>query len=150
MRRRRIPSRRLTTSPTDMSAREGDQQRPATPTRKQLGDHAEGVAARYLMSRGVSIVERNVFCRGGEIDLIGRDGDTLVFFEVRYRKQGGLTDGATSIGWRKQQRILKAASWYLHRHGLWNHNCRIDVIAVAPGDTHKYRIRWIRNAIEAQ
>lgn len=133
-----------------MTAREGNEQRPpATATRKQQGDHAEGVAARYLASRGVTIIDRNVFSRGGEIDLIGRDGQTLVFFEVRYRKQGGLTDGAGSLGWRKQQRVLRAASWYLHRHGLWNHDCRIDVIAIAPGDTHKYKIHWIRNAIQA-
>lgn len=132
-----------------MTAREGiNRPTPAT-TRKQQGDHAEGVAARYLASRGVTIIDRNVFSPGGEIDLIGRDGQTLVFFEVRYRKQGGLTDGAGSISWRKQQRVLRAASWYLHRHGLWNHDCRIDVIAIAPGDTHKYKIRWIRNAIQA-
>lgn len=133
-----------------MTAREGNTQRPgAATTRKQQGDHAEGVAARYLASQGVTIIDRNVFSRGGEIDLIGRDGETLVFFEVRYRKQGGLTDGASSISWRKQQRVLRAATWYLHRHGLWNQNSRIDVIAIAPGDTHKYKIRWIRNAIEA-
>ena len=133
-----------------MGAREGNTQGQDGHNRKQQGDHAEGVAARYLASRGVTIIERNVFCRGGEIDLIGRDRDTLVFFEVRYRKQGGLTDGAGSIGWRKQQRLLKAANWYLHRHGLWNQNCRIDVIAIAPGVTHKYRISWIRNAIQAE
>lgn len=133
-----------------MAAREGKTQEPGqAATRKQLGDHAEGVAARYLASRGIKIIERNVFSRGGEIDLIGQDGDTLVFFEVRYRKQGGLTDGASSVSWRKQQRLLRAASWYLHRNGLWNLNSRIDVVAIAPGDTHKYRIRWIRNAIQA-
>jgi putative endonuclease len=48
--------------------------------RKALGNHFEGVAERYLSSQGVLILERNVYNRGGEIDLIGRDGDTLVFF----------------------------------------------------------------------
>ncbi|SFR73217.1 putative endonuclease [Marinobacter daqiaonensis] len=133
-----------------MDAREGSQRKPAQgPTSKAVGNHAEAVAARYLQSKGVTITDRNVYSRGGEIDLIGRDGDTLVFFEVRFRKSGSLTDGAESIGWRKQQRLLRAATYYLHRHQLWNCNCRIDVIAIAPGDTSKYRVRWIRNAIQA-
>ncbi|MCK7543858.1 YraN family protein [Marinobacter bryozoorum] len=119
------------------------------PNRKALGDQAEAVAGRYLQSKGVRILERNVYNRGGEIDLIGQDEETLVFFEVRFRKQGGLTDGAESIGWRKQQKLLRAVSFYLHRHGLWDHPCRIDVVAIAPGTTHQYRIRWIRNAIQA-
>ena len=60
-------------------------------SRRDQGQHAEGVAARYLESKGVVILERNVYNRGGELDLIGRDGDTLVFFEVRYRSEGSLT-----------------------------------------------------------
>lgn len=133
-----------------MTAREGKGSlRPPGADRKQQGDHAEGVAARYLESRGVKIIERNVYSRGGEIDLIGMDGDVLVFFEVRYRKRGALTDGAESVGWRKQQLLVRAASFYLHRHQLWNHNCRIDVLAIAPGDRAKYKVRWIRNAIQA-
>ncbi|SRR5690554_4260235 len=135
-----------------MSAREG---RPATPqgqnnSRKAQGNHAEGVAARYLQTKGVRILDRNVYNRGGEIDLVGYDSDTLVFFEVRYRKRGALADGAESVGWRKQQKLLRAVSFYLHRHGLWDHPSRIDVVAIAPGTTHQYRIRWIRNAIQAQ
>ncbi|UZD66818.1 MULTISPECIES: YraN family protein [Marinobacter] len=134
-----------------MRARDGDTT-PATGrvNRKKLGDQAEGVAARYLQSKGVRILERNVYNRGGEIDLIGQDAETLVFFEVRFRKRHALTDGAESIGWRKQQKLLRAVSFYLHRNGLWDHPCRIDVVAIAPGTTHQYRIRWIRNAIQAE
>lgn len=117
-------------------------------TRKATGDHAEGVAARYLQTRGIILLARNVFSRGGEIDLIGRDNDTLVFFEVRYRGTGSLTGAAESITPIKQKRIIRAASFYLHRHGLWNATSRIDVIAIAPGERKKYRIQWIKNAIQ--
>jgi putative endonuclease len=117
--------------------------------RKALGNHFEGVAERYLSSRGVLILERNVYNRGGEIDLIGRDGGTLVFFEVRYRGPGSLTDAASSVNYPKQRRLLKAVSFYLHRYGLWDSICRIDVIAISPGTTKKYRVQWIRNAIQA-
>lgn len=116
---------------------------------KTLGNHFEGVAARYLMSRGVRILERNVYNRGGEIDLIGQDGDTLVFFEVRYRGPGHLVDPASSISFPKQQRLLRAISFYLHRHGLWDTLSRIDVVAITPGTLKKYRVQWIRNAILA-
>ncbi|MCM0611023.1 YraN family protein [Marinobacter sediminum] len=117
--------------------------------RKTLGNHFESVAARYLASRGVHIIERNVYNRGGEIDLIGRDKDTLVFFEVRYRGPGSFTDPASSINYPKQRRLLKAASFYLHRHGLWDSLSRIDVIAISPGTIKKYRVQWIKNAIQA-
>lgn len=118
-------------------------------SRKSTGNHAEGVAARYLMSRGVNILERNVFSRGGEIDLVGMDGETLVFFEVRFRGGGSLVGAAESITPTKQKRVLRAASFYLHKHGLWNAYSRIDVVAIAPGERSKYRIQWIKNAIQA-
>ncbi len=116
---------------------------------RQRGNHYEGVAARYLVSRGVRILERNVYNRGGEIDLIGMDADVLVFFEVRFRKTDSLVDPVSSVTWQKQKRLLKAAAFYLHRHGLWNASTRIDVIGITPGTTSKYRVQWIRNAIQA-
>ncbi|MFL1454400.1 YraN family protein [Marinobacter sp. GN3S48] len=119
------------------------------PGSKAIGTHTEAVAARYLQSRGVTILERNVFSRGGEIDLIGRDGESLVFFEVRYRGHGSFSGGAESVTREKQRRLVKAASYYLHRNGLWNVPSRIDVIAIAPGDIKKYRVQWIKNAIQA-
>ncbi len=121
----------------------------AQKTPKTTGNHAEGVAARYLMSRGVNILERNVFSRGGEIDLVGSDGGTLVFFEVRFRGGGSLAGAAESITPTKQKRLIRAASFYLHKHGLWNAHSRIDVVAIAPGESTKYRIQWIKNAIQA-
>ena len=117
--------------------------------RKKTGDHYEGVAARYLASRGVTIIARNVYNRGGEIDLIGQDQDTLVFFEVRYRGPGSLVDPASSVNYPKQRRLVKAVSYYLHKHGLWDAVSRIDVIAISPGITKKYRVQWIKNAIQA-
>ncbi|TGN38137.1 YraN family protein [Marinobacter confluentis] len=120
------------------------------PSRKATGDHAEGVAARYLFTKGIQVLERNVYNRGGEIDLIGRDpDDTLVFFEVRYRGAGSLAGAAESITPTKQKRLIKAVQFYLHRHKLWDAPCRIDVVAIAPGEHQKYRIQWIKNAIQA-
>ncbi|MGO1502487.1 MAG: YraN family protein [Marinobacter sp.] len=117
--------------------------------RKAIGTYFEGVAERYLFACGVEIRERNVYNRGGEIDLIGLDNDTLVFFEVRFRGNGSLVDPASSISYPKRQRLLKAVSFYLHRNQLWDTNCRIDVVAISPGTVKKYRVQWIKNAIQA-
>ncbi|MBS8241996.1 YraN family protein [Marinobacter lipolyticus] len=119
------------------------------PGSKAIGTQTEAVAARYLQSRGVSILERNVYNRGGEIDLIGQDGDTLVFFEVRFRGLNSLVGAAESITPSKQRKLIRAASFYLHRNGLSSAPCRIDVVAIAPGEVSKYRIQWIKNAIQA-
>ncbi|WP_431474741.1 YraN family protein [Marinobacter sp. KM021] len=118
--------------------------------KRAIGSHYEGVAARYLAKNGITILEQNVYNRGGELDLIGRDGDTLVFFEVRYRGDGSLVDPAGSITYGKQRRLLRAASYYLHRHGLWNIASRIDVVAIMPGTVRKYRVQWVKNAIQAE
>lgn len=120
-----------------------------TASSKASGDFYEAVAARYLTKHGVRLIDKNVRFRGGEIDLIGYDGDTLVFFEVRYRAAGSQTSAAESVSASKQQRLVRSAKTYLHRHSLWDTNARIDVIAIAPGIVSRYRIQWLRNAIEA-
>lgn len=116
---------------------------------RQLGQYYEGVAARYLTTKGVRVIDQNVHNRGGEIDLIGMDADVLVFFEVRFRSTGALVDPISSVSQRKQKRLVRAASFYLHRHGLWNRATRIDVIGITPGQSSKYRVQWIKNAIQA-
>ncbi|MGC8121618.1 YraN family protein [Marinobacter sp. VGCF2001] len=116
---------------------------------RKLGQHYEGVAARYLGTKGVKIIDRNVHNRGGEIDLIGLDDDELVFFEVRFRAEGALVDPASSVSPIKQRRLVRAASFYLHRHGMWERPSRIDVVGITPGHRSKYRIQWIKNAIQA-
>lgn len=118
-------------------------------SRKAVGNNAEGVASRYLERQGVKIIARNVYSKGGELDLVGMDSDVLVFFEVRFRGASSFSTGAESIGYTKQRRLVRAASFYLHRHGLWNLQSRIDVISIAPGTVKQYRIQWIKNAIQA-
>ena len=98
--------------------------------RAQRGAAAEALAAQYLQERGVAIVARNYRCRGGEIDLIGRDGDTLVFVEVRLRSSAAFGGAAESIGARKRKRLALAAAHYLARIGR-EPPCRFDAILLA-------------------
>jgi len=118
------------------------------PPRTQ-GANAEELACRYLLQQGLRLITRNYHCRQGEIDLIMRDTDNLVFVEVRYRRQSRYGSGLESVNRRKQQRIAHCAAHYLHRHPRAGQlAARFDVVAVSP-DSAGPRIEWIRNAFEA-
>ena len=106
------------------------------------GALAEEQAARFLAARGLKILARNHRCRGGEIDLVCRDGATLVFVEVRLRTSRAFGGAAASITPAKQRRIVLAANHYLAGKPL--PVCRFD--AVLLDGTH---IDWIRNAFDA-
>jgi putative endonuclease len=115
---------------------------------KAVGDAGEAEAEIYLVEQGLEPVRRNFRCKAGEIDLILLDGETLVFVEVRLRTNPHCDTGAESITYRKQQKLIKAASWYLLKHPEYAMKpCRIDVVSL--GNTHRHpRLEWIKNAIE--
>jgi putative endonuclease len=94
-------------------------------------------------ARGLSLVERNYQCKLGEIDLIMRSDDTLVFVEVRYRKATHFGGAAASVSPAKQQRLRRAALSYLQSKGLneSRQSCRFDLVACEGTD-----INWIANA----
>lgn len=110
---------------------------------RSIGEEAERRAAEYLAGRGLRLVERNFHCRGGEIDLIMRDGVVVVFVEVRARSASRFGGAAESITSVKQARIILAARHYLAREGL-DAPCRFDALLL-DGD----RLDWIRGAFEA-
>ena len=116
---------------------------------RNQGRDAETAAADFLESKGMRILERNFNCRAGEIDLIGHDGESLAFIEVRARKEGALVDGLASVDERKQRKLIRAARFYLHRYGLDNCFCRFDMIAVTIIPGNDYRFEWIPNAFDA-
>jgi putative endonuclease len=111
--------------------------------RHAAGARAEALAAAYLEARGFAVLERNFRCRTGEIDLIARDGDTLVFIEVRLRRRGDYGGAAASIDGAKQRRIAIAAQHYLARRGA-PPECRFDVVLLERLDPG--RLEWIRGA----
>jgi putative endonuclease len=116
---------------------------PTRLSRKQEQGRAwEDVALAWLERHGLVLVEANFQCKLGEIDLILRDGATLVFVEVRQRADGAPVSAAESISRAKIRRIVRAAQLYLQRFDRLP-PCRIDVVAIDGND-----IDWIRNAIE--
>jgi len=114
-----------------------------TRTARQLaGDVGEDVALAHLQKHGLTLVERNFSCRGGELDLIMRDGATVVFVEVRRRASSAYGSAAASIGSAKQARLRVAANTWLRRYRM-PPACRFDVVAI-DGVT----LSWLRNAID--
>jgi putative endonuclease len=109
------------------------------------GRNAEAYAARYLESHGLTIVERNYRSRYGEIDLIARDGATLVFVEVRQRRSSAFGGAAASITAAKQARLILAARHWLLRHG--ETPCRFDCILL--DGLEPKNIEWLRDAFSA-
>lgn len=105
------------------------------PTRP-VGQLGEEVAARFLESRGFRILARNLRSRLGEIDLVARDGATLVFVEVKARRGLASEPPQVSVDGRKRSRLARLALDYLARAWLRDLACRFDVVAVTfdPGD----------------
>jgi putative endonuclease len=101
-----------------------------TQARQQTGRRGEDVAAAALEARGYVVVARRYRTRAGEIDIVARDGDTLVFVEVKARHGREFGDPAEAVTWRKQHRIVGMAADYLTRTG--QHECpvRFDVVSV--------------------
>lgn len=117
------------------------------PNRKAIGDEAELLACEYLSKRGLRLLTRNYRCRGGEIDLIMQHDDSLVFIEVRYRKNIGYGRAAETITVNKQRRIIHCAQVYMQRHRAWNAPARFDVVSIE-GQAEKLQVDWISNAFE--
>ncbi len=110
---------------------------------QQQGTEAEINAQDHLMQQGLQVIKRNHRCRGGEIDLVMRDADTLVFVEVRLRRNKNFGGALASVDRRKQSRLTIAAQHYL-QNNTWNGPCRFDVVGIdASGNP-----QWIKNAFD--
>lgn len=107
------------------------------------GRYMEQQACVYLQRAGLILLATNVQYRCGELDLIMRDQQTLVFVEVRYRRNDHYGDAAATVTWPKQRRIIRAAGCWLLNQGqsLVTSDCRFDVLAI----TAK-QVQWLKNA----
>lgn len=125
------------------------QRRKPAPTKTQAGAAMENAAAEWLNARGLICIARNFRCRGGEIDLIMRDGRTLVFVEVRLRSRDDFGSAAESVTATKQRRIVHAAQYYLATHaGTADLACRFDVLA-AKQEGEVIAWEWVQGAFYA-
>ena len=113
--------------------------------KRNVGSDKEDLVSRFLEKNGVRVLDRNYDTDRGEIDIIGADGDYIVFFEVKYRKAGEYGSPLEAITKSKVRRIVGASRIYLYNnHYSENTYVRYDCIGVLDSD-----ITWIKNAFDA-
>lgn len=110
------------------------------------GQIAEKKAANFLQKKGLKLLTKNYHCRYGEIDLVMREQNTLVFVEVRFRQSNHFGGALASVTPAKQNKLIKTAQHYLMKNNLVDVDCRFDVIGLT-GDLAKPNIDWLVNAI---
>lgn len=112
--------------------------------RRKIGTAHENEAVLFLKNRGYKIIEKNFYCRYGEIDIIAQDGDYIVFIEVKYRKNCNMGSPETAVDYNKKKHIIQSAQYYLYSR--YNRNdipARFDVVAIQGKSIH-----LIKNAFE--
>lgn len=111
--------------------------------RKTQGQRAEQQACKFLQQQGLKLIEKNYRCRFGEIDLVMRDGQQLVFVEVRYRSSSAFGGPLASIDHRKKANLIATAYHYLLVKKK-QYDARFDIVGITKGG----RTDWVTNAIE--
>ena len=98
--------------------------------RHRLGSEGERLAERFLTRRGFKTIARRFSTPVGELDLVMRDGRTVVFVEVKTRRDRDCADPEDAVGPRKQRRMTRAAGWFIHHQSWEDRPCRFDVVAI--------------------
>jgi len=117
--------------------------------RISLGKSGEERACRELERRGYAILARRYRSRFGEIDIIARDGPTIVFVEVKARTSDRFGGGAAAVTLHKQAKVMAMAEDYLARHHLRDLPCRFDVVAIGFGRNGEVLTELYQNAFDA-
>ncbi|MDF2488122.1 MAG: hypothetical protein K0S77_744 [Pseudomonas sp.] len=113
------------------------------------GKAAEHQALDYLRGQGLQLLAQNWRCKGGELDLVMLDSDTVVFVEVRYRLHADFGGALGSIDGRKQKRLVLAATLFLQKEPRWaGYPCRFDVVALQGSHHAGQPLQWLKNAFE--
>ncbi|MCX7552653.1 YraN family protein [Marinicella sp. S1101] len=115
-------------------------------TKHSNGQQAETFAAQYLQRQGLKLLDQNYNTKLGEIDLIMRDGQCLVFIEVKFRARSDWAHAAETVTLSKQQKIIRTAQLYLQNKQLSDRvYCRFDVVAI-DNEINEENLNWLKNA----
>jgi putative endonuclease len=117
-----------------------------TTERQAVGAYGERVAARHLQDQGLVVLDRNWRCPDGELDLVLRDGDDVVFCEVKTRRSEGFGPPAAAVTADKVRRLRGLAALWLAQTGVRPHAMRFDVVEVLPQRRGGPQVRHIRGA----
>ncbi len=119
-----------------------------TVARRAIGQAAESEAERFLRRKGFRILDRNVRSALGELDLVAKTDDVLVFVEVKARRSSAYGGASYAVNERKQARLVRLAANYLSRYRLRNQACRFDVVLLTGVGAEPSGIEHIENAFE--
>ena len=111
--------------------------------KRQIGAGREKMAGQYLVSQGYDILEYNFYSRYGEVDIVARHGEYLVFVEVKYRKSLTAGHPFEAVTMQKQRAICKVATYYMKKHGLEYMPVRFDVVGIIGED-----VQVLQNAFD--
>lgn len=112
----------------------------------RIGRYGENLAAQFLVRNGAKIIDRNFYTRFGEIDLIARSGDEILFVEVKTRTSNDFGYPEDAVDWRKIRHLIKAINIYMASKGLDNMFWRLDAISVEINAISKVaKIKWFKN-----
>jgi len=114
-------------------------------SKRMKGEIAETIAVSFLSKQGYTILEKNFRFGRGEIDIIARDGDVLVFVEVKSKQSDAEGRPEDEVDQRKQTQVRRIAEGYLHIHGIRDVPCRCDVVAIV-GDERSHVLRYYKDA----
>jgi putative endonuclease len=117
--------------------------------RQALGRKGEEVAVDFLKKQGYRIIKRNYRCRAGEIDIVVKEGSSLVFVEVKSRRSTHFGLPEEAVSYEKRRHLTRVALGYLTHHRIKETKCRFDVVSVLMNDHGVKEIRLIKNAFEA-
>jgi putative endonuclease len=118
--------------------------------RRELGNRSERLAARYLRRQGLRILEMNHRCRLGEIDIVAKEGETVVFVEVKSKGGGERGRPEEMITAAKRRKLTDLAASYLSGHGWHRRRARFDVVTVIWGPGREKTLKYYRNAFDAE
>jgi putative endonuclease len=116
--------------------------------RAEFGKRGEELACGELRRLGYRILDRRFRTRCGEIDIVARDGDVLVFVEVKARSSGNFGHPFESLTWQKRYRLSRMAASYLFAKRLGDVACRFDVVAVRALESGRYAVEVLKSAFE--
>ncbi len=113
--------------------------------KRNVGNDKEDIVSIFLEKNNIKIIDRNFYTDHGELDIVGMDGEYLVFFEVKYKKNKGYGNPFEMVNYSKRRRIVNASRVYLYKnHYPENTFIRYDVVGVLDGE-----ITWIKQAFDA-
>ena len=113
---------------------------------RKLGNKGERLAKKHLKKKGYKLLKNNYTATVGEIDLIMQDDQTVVFIEVKTRRDESFATAISAINYGKQKRISKTAKWFIQKNALQNRPCRFDAVIVIISEKNKPEITHYTNA----